>query len=1688
VCSIHSPIKYNEMSLSNLESQLASLHSKSGLPSSKKHHDSVGRGLHHSAKHGHAILNLNPKHKPSILHPDSRSAAAADTPLTTLRENAVLSLKFLQQHSSHLFGTSERKLSWSTLFGPKSVNYERGMSTSETNMKFDGFLKEALFLLSSALGDATGFVNNLQLASSIPLSTNIPSSVLHVMEYLVQKYFIHVYNSEDLLIAFLPHHETVLFERILQLVDLSQFPHWSFLRAYSVAAGVRGVPRSQIAKWAASTLDNGGGTVLIKALCDVGRRAAKIHAQEKIHSSRVLAHSSVEIRRGISIIISFSAAALTEALHFQCSASGTIDEATLRCLIPIILGAVEPHEDQWSLGALCPEWRSFGYIMISVVSGNSELSVDVCDTLATGMVKGSLEMSNYLRQDGNYGSHPKDSSESVVPSFTEIETASDTLLALMSIVFNKGAELESKERRFQSYLPLITTSKNRSNLTLYDYSKRSLGCNLSLTTFHELTNLSVLPAALGYLSEQKKVDVRSLLASLVAVCTTVIGKGGSKSIIEKCETCMVHLIKEASLRSLWLGKKNCLTVSIAAFVVKTLAHHSQLIDDSVSLAPFSKILNSIHEIDASGCDAGIGYTITSISSFSEPKAKAIASQNVKLLLESDYLKIEGNTLKDVEKSVQKQGVQFDNNYSSESGMMIDLDHILPPRVALEHPKDEVRSGAIKALVKDIDSNSELEKKGIAHLLLRRYISDDVASVATSAAKAVRMMLSNEVLSETFFAQSSIIEDFIIGLRKWSLSGKFVLMPRIERIARNIKKKSNVEHDQGVLRRHRRLVLEDTLGVVCESLKIAGLIANLMAKKQTISDYQYDVLTFHEHTEIIPEPLFMLVQEIVLHAFLGGEMNDEEDDVSCDLRDTALHSLLIAVDEDTNYDNTKNNVPKVLNNKLFLGMIRRCIGDVSTTCATPHNDEKKIKETILSREIFMHFFLNLSVEYHSELDKISLSTQFYTALALLDGLSKSTEKGDSVYGEASSIRTCLEKRATFSFMEQSLERSVMFIITLFSARSFAFVKISTPIIEVIWKGFQAKNNTFVLLLLEACSRPTSKVTGVLRMLAYLEKVLCDIDSECSKVIECSLVTTMGLLVHSEVSVREGALKLLQKIGSIIDKEGPLKIISGVCSLACELNSSIRGRILMDGVSALPELLRKARKSSENGSMLCKLLLKCCVSSFSAVNHFSSSHCNDFGIGFCNSTSLVLNAMESAGETIFPLLKRWEIAGKPLFTFFLECDWVQSAPSSIERLIESVVVMLKGVTIESGDVIKLKIATGPSGSGRRHRSYSFGKSTGISYIESYPNSMTDSIKDCLSTVSLSKKGQLAIKLCESANILVLQRPSWLKGIFPKLDTLTRKMIATSLLKLVTECSMQSAKVAFSSLTLDSAELSSLLSIDTAQGTCISTSRLLTLSLLADFVRGHAESLSNDRNVIDLSSALFKVIAQLSKTGIDGSDYTRSCFLHALCSLHNHSEIIGIGDTYSNRKGQSYSEQVGEHAQFIVSLLGAGDGSINPIRCSKTRSVCLALLKHLCSKSPSTVVDCLLPTIGTLNSTLNYDATLSIEKQLMLTANAAKDTLMTIVPVYCKYALGNGLTLFHLIDALVSASDLTSDLIVLPTNVERAVSSQNFQLLVYLIDSLVTALPSADIGIAIATILSVIIARMLFRNKANTQSGRH
>mmetsp|Transcript_12026 Transcript_12026/g.18270 ORF Transcript_12026/g.18270 Transcript_12026/m.18270 type:complete len:1669 (-) Transcript_12026:2872-7878(-) len=1594
------------MSHTSLSAQLASLHSKNGV-SSRQNSDAVGRGIHHSSRAGHTILNNTVKHKPSVLYPDSKAAAAADIPFTTLRENGLASLLYLSQNCSQLFDISGQNLPWRTLFGPKSVKFERGLNSKETNAKFDRLVEEALYMLSTAWGDSVN-ANNISSSSFVQLGANKPSSVLHALEYLVQKYYIHVHNAETLLVSFLPHHETFLFDRILQLINLAQYPHWSFLRPFSAARGLNGVPRTTFAKWAASTKDNGGGTALMERICETAKRAAKIHSRE-----RKLGLCGDESRRGVSLCMSFAAATLAEAFHIQNSTTGSIDEATLRSIIPIIFNALEPlnqtkksqmNVSSWSLGALCPEWRSFGRIMISLLCEKCEMNEELNSTLTDAIVRGCVESIQLVRFDEMEAGGEEFVRTSMVTDedFHElsasskksiIEITSDAILTLMVITENNGDVTKAKKTNcLQSYLPVID----------HNNSKHMIGCGLTSGIFHTMAKIPFLSYSIGHLSATRDIDVRPLLASLCALSISNMAckpKGYQKNI------CLIEqLVVEPSLERMWNEKDVNLLASMSSLIVESVAkfedNHQERKENV--LTSLSKLLSLLKDFDSTSCDVGIARGVTAISSLSAGEEKVERIQE--LLQLSGHLKSGADTkcitvkkTRSGGKTGQTEGNQFDR--------------LLPPMMALEHPNVNLRLQAIVNL--EAETSSESDVNDIASALLRRYVSDDDVIVAKKSADALHSLHTKGTLPDSFFMQPHTAKEIAYGLNKWTIFA-----------------------EQTSMTKH---VME----CLSSSLNISSLAARIITSNSDQEIIGYD--EFPSDKLINRDCATMLVTAISGHILLSLEEHDKISDT--EVARIALQSLLRVIGKNVNKSQKKEDSFAVIcENEQFQNMIKVCINNY---------------RSLEGYQQLLWFFLrawNTIADTHKD-SKTVKSLAVSTATFFAAKYTEKTENDMLFSKEAACICQSLESCVTF----ESMESSIQLIMKLSSIDSnIAFENISLHVIKRIvdhWKKESQSSSFFVLL--EAISSPNMKAIGIERLLLLIDDYISlsiKIDNQSSRFV---IMTMLSLCGHHELAARKGAIKVFHKMGKTLPKED---LKSQAIRLTCSSSTSLEANILMDGANALPQLLLSIAKKTEGAKCVSEYLLDTCnIMTQKGLDLFLCST-TPTGDGFCHAVSVLLSAMETAGETNFSLLQRWGKVGGKVFDYFLQ-KWPHSKPLSAatKNLLECATVMIKGVTVGHNVNQSIIITSQVTGSGRRTRSYSVGMSEGISYINPYPTEMTKATTDFFALTAGKEMSNYLLEFSEAMMNLIILSTSWVNGVFLKMDKSSRKSISTALLNMRSSHNMESAGLALMGLNLRALEIQHLLISTESKASVLDSSGLLALTVVTECICQQANHLVNDSRVNELVFMLFERLSSLSIKSSsdldDDCDYTRCCLILSLLSLTK------------DRKSRVSIEvaKFNDHATLLVALLrdNIGESDVKPLLSSKSKHLALQLLTHLCALSPSTIVGSLVPAMINTMMASSESAHLS----------ASENAMTAIIPTYCRHASSARLSLMDLLGAFIK--HCRSD---------NGISwNQTLRLYTQLVKGLLSCEGPHDL--ALATVLTVYLASEAFsESKESNNKGPH
>ncbi|XP_003699510.1 HEAT repeat containing 1 homolog l(2)k09022 isoform X2 [Megachile rotundata] len=154
-----------------------------------------------------------------------------------------------------------------TLFAESSLNLERSVQDKKVNKKLDDEIQKFLILLS-------------------------PYFLLNVahkaLEWLIYRFRIHAFNKDQFLLLILPYHETRMFARALQLLDVSdENDKWYWLRPLQK----RAVPLASI------TLINrlGSDNYLLKLVCNHVTVATRVYGDEASRLSTLYAFYATSV-------------------------------------------------------------------------------------------------------------------------------------------------------------------------------------------------------------------------------------------------------------------------------------------------------------------------------------------------------------------------------------------------------------------------------------------------------------------------------------------------------------------------------------------------------------------------------------------------------------------------------------------------------------------------------------------------------------------------------------------------------------------------------------------------------------------------------------------------------------------------------------------------------------------------------------------------------------------------------------------------------------------------------------------------------------------------------------------------------------------------------------------------------------------------------------------------------------------------------------------------------------------------------------------------------------------------------------------------------------------------------------------------------------------------------------------------
>lgn len=1447
---------------STLQAQLASLHGAKS--SSRRHEEAVGRGIHHSVNVGHSLSVSSAKFKPSILYPDAR--AAADISVATIREDGIAALRQLEVLTGNDRFTSREIIHG--LFGPQSLQLEKRRLAKAEWQTIHNQISSLLYCLAAA-----------HSSEETQSSSSGSAAVLRVMEYLLRRYDIHVSSPHLLLLTCLPQHEAPFFARILQLVDLSAMPMWTWLRPYA-AAGAPPLSRSAIANRASKD-----DALLVELL-----QLAKDIAMSESSSSRIL---------------SFVAATVAEALSKQArgGTSSQLSEQTVRNVLPFVLSACggggEDVAEKQPLFLCCREWRGLGYILATVISENCTLGSAAREVIAVTMAKGALLIDK--EGDNNQEDH--------------LEAATDTILALSAFL------IQNNDNRSNENLAGITLLKPES-VAEEETPKTIIGCELPRSTFLALCRHRLLASALGNAVQERNIDITGLLAAILGRAISYLsderdGKRLGSQIIQS-------LAEEAGLHRVWqTGKQHTLAASVAAQIISLFA---ESFSSPTNIDNYKESLIAVYRASRIGCDRGVASAVSSW-----PGKDDQGKGRIQLLLTSAF----GATAKvtDDEEPVKKPfSPKKDSSWIN----------LIPPRIALEHADAPVRVAAIQRLahqirIEHLDQKAVEDDISLAASLLRRAAVDENVTVAIAAMSAF-----SSLHREKCIAYAPTAMEATLVARQWSLLQKSSEKRR--------GKKHREENDDPS-----QSFTEDDILAVCGAI---------------------DLCVAASEAYLSQPDLYLLIQCIVVHS-LSDELKEDFDKslnkiskpmidkLQRTIRDALVHALQAAFGEEFSVEHSTATILATSSTcrDILKGVLLRFSSESEQDSISIEKDFSSVAQSRFVRVMLSAFY--------SIFGNASFSIDCPTCSVLQSAFLYMIENTKLSEKETESLLRCVKKfirSALFPKGDTQLfsESAVYFVKQLASVGSSkTFNSFSLPAIEELNAIYIGEfGNDTPNLLLEVCTIPSARDEAITRLLHCLrEKSL----SLCFNAGE--LVLALSLVSHSHRSVRKGALELLSETATTEKSFGiDVSLVSNIAA------ASMKAKLELGGANALVDFLKECIVKSSSPDLLRKSLLNQCVlcTIGERGSRAKQSFSNHKFAGSLSAASILLNAMEDAGESMFSLEKRWESCGKLIFDVLINQPSDDETARPEKPLVDTVVRMLKGVIVY--DINSTSLITGPSG---RSRSYSVGNAEDLAWVKQYPVSMSKSILNCLgSCLSLGRMTYVAKVMLR----LVLSRQSWATHIFSALPDKNRRQIVLTLMQVKENLDDEEAGFALFELPLKIDDFVYLLqAVDDSPSS--SNSKLVSLTQLSECIRRRAQKLETPK-LWDVASILFQRLASLSAATDEnsihldnGSEYTRYSLLQTLnivCREYkmHHDEKA---PSHSNRRSRSRSSSLGSaekerspssltsFSEMLVGLLGTGtlpseSQTIYPLESTQARSIAITLLSNLCALDPRSSSHCL------------------------------------------------------------------------------------------------------------------------------------
>ena len=1621
--------------MSTLQAQLAALPSTNSATSTTlgftqpdshptAHDDRTGRGIHYSVQPGGtsnatatSTTTTNKKYQPTLLYDTTR--IAADVPLSTLQQQCAQAVQQLTTT------TTNRRITGSHYLTSVGAMRHDDFSSS--------FRSQILLLLSSLLSECGADASSDSSVAPPPPQQHeyyLPS--LYILEYLLRQYQIHRQDPQDLLWCLLPvaHTFPILFHRCLLLGDwtssgsASQY-HQSYLwlRPYcvektdaTIPQQAAPIPSRQLV--AVSTMKH---VDILRHVCRIVRNIKSLYLQELQQQQQVSWNGTsqeeddddddgdVSLSMGLSHILSYTAAIVVEGLHYlqknhyskDNSSSASLLENVVRTLLPTICFMIRPTTSgsNGPMVDIPEEIYSWGFMVATTMVETMEsfLSTHVRDTLCHAIISACC----YSRPNiMNRNDHPNYDSGSI---------RQNGCLCLFSILFPNGTTNRVGENIDMDCDELSLIPVVESNVMENNSITKYIGC-VSFNAFvynalMEQKNVDVvlpniisdlLSSSLSSRHENNKVILITASFICAIIATFVHQLSNDESTADprrekeytKTPTntavamqLIVSLLENANLRHLlWRDVRLNLISSITAFVLRVAEsndtpnepisgeNRGETNGDTFTLC--RTLLLTLYKCDSVQTERGVAYSIL--------------RQNKNTTLKSNAHKIDRQYQYATMKHLLCDIVHIGNDRDDGDSLLINdaangnagqitgqLDLLLSPNVAIEHPDPMIRLRATEQYKVMIESKQSDSSKHFVRLL-RQIASDASSKVQFAIGTMIVTWCEKNHLADldlvTEGNAAEVMELLLFALCHFSAKNSLIatdeeatlqlqnMITILVHVARIVGQFGQAEHLQLW-----QVSLECLVGITGKSYNativqhVAFSIPILLGDDEASSSIHGSVLS----KVIDCEPFMnrLLQRENVM---INVKENDEIRQLIVELRRKCefkvIEALLGTLRDDTALKTTEWMEQRKMNADrslvLCMNQFRKCTGD-----------------EILANE---------------DVDAINacLVASWKILLPDLDAERIPILLTDIASTESIQLWSCM---ADSKFLS---------LITNIHNRSGEAVSPYTVVFESIMRLHNDTTTTSFIARKRMLSKAKKMTTTSKTMKAYE--------------LWTAAIPALSLLQSGDRGIRIAAANLLKEIDRVTDassskdQKSTTKLTNLDVTLLKEICRHIpnaKSHAKLDEQDFLPTFLAKCIHDSSNASALHEKILTQCFYAAVSCGNIPTSRLPgidkfrwlplEHSVGGSLAATILLDVTESAGEAAFPLISRWKLVGKKLINVFFGSDGHKDNPTShcshLAELAKRCGIMIKGVTVTDPVMI---VSTGPISSRQgkcgRARSYSVGKMDGISLITPYPADMIEALVGVLSHA----KDSNALKFIANEVLQPsLSSTTWGEYVFRAMDESNRLAVVTKIIDHMTSDNAYTLPIGAQLSAHDiSAIFEQQINLNPNQDT-----------ILVEYIRNNIERLVRDKDVIRLTNNVFELLKNYSSKELEKNiEGIQLLIQDALVTLGGLLHLLVDSDDRSDISDAVVCSWI----DVLLHLLGHETPSKRNVEITyRSRSLVLSILTNLCSHFPKQVAPSLIQ--APVRIILTCPANQSI-------AQTSFQAFSKVVPAFIQHTTDAGLSL--------------------------------------------------------------------------------